>query len=117
MILKSESEQAGQPPTSFLGFWVFREQTVIVVAKRPWESGKPAFGFPLFHGREAGLWECGNLAAFARFPSGGGKGGKAAFAFPGFPPPRHFHSPFCRCHAIALHDLFRRPRRFDLAAP
>src|SRR5579872_1158607 len=51
----------------------------IIVAKREWESGKPAFGFPLFHPRLAELWECGNLAAFARFPRGGGNGGKLAF--------------------------------------
>src|SRR5919109_4242060 len=61
--------------------------------ERLWESGKPAFGFPLFHRREAGLWECGNLAFFARFPRDGGKSGKAAFAFPLFPRARHFHSP------------------------
>jgi len=29
-----------------------------------------------------GLWKCGNLALFARFPRGGGNCGKAGFAFP-----------------------------------
>ena len=38
------------------------------------------------------LWECGNLAVFARFPRGGGKSGKAGFAFPRFPRARHFHN-------------------------
>ena len=42
---------------------------------------------------DARLWECGNLAPFARFPRGGGKRGKAACAFPLFPRHRHFHSP------------------------
>ena len=32
-----------------------------------WESGKPAFGFPLFHPPSwPELWECGNLACFRR---------------------------------------------------
>src|SRR5712691_10370118 len=71
-----------------------------------WESGNPAFGFLLFHGphfflsprflrpwyKPPELWECGNLAAFARFPRSGGKAGKPDFGFPGFPPRRHFHS-------------------------
>src|SRR6202030_3670970 len=38
------------------------------------------------------LWECGNLAFFARFPRNGGKRGNPAFGFPRFPPFRHFHS-------------------------
>ena len=76
----------------FFGFWL-SERRKNRRRERLWESGKPAFGFPLFHGREAGLWECGNLAFFARFPRGGGKRGKAAFAFPRFPRARHFHSP------------------------
>jgi hypothetical protein len=36
-------------------------------------------------------WECGNLAATARFPRSGGKGGNPALGFPGFPSFRHFH--------------------------
>src|SRR5260370_26116377 len=40
------------------------------------------------------LWECGNLAGSARFPSGGGNRGKPDFGFPLFPPARHFHSSF-----------------------
>ena len=40
------------------------------------------------------LWECGNLAGFARFPRSGGKRGNPGFGFPRFPPLRHFHSSF-----------------------
>ena len=74
-------------------FFDFQKENKNRRRERLWESGKPVFGFPLFHGREAGLWECGNLALFARFPRAGGKSGKAAFAFPRFPRARHFHSP------------------------
>src|SRR5712692_3648985 len=71
----------------------FREkQTGVVIADRVWKSGKPAFGFPLFHRGPPPLWECGNLALCARFPRGCGKRGKPAFGFPRFPQPRHFHS-------------------------
>src|ERR1041384_6545363 len=79
----------------FFGFWfLFSErENRGHSCERLWESGKPDFGFPLSHRREAGLWECGNLALFARFPRGGGKSGKAVFAFPLFPRARHFHSP------------------------
>src|SRR5260370_30197928 len=51
-----------------------------------WESGKPALGFPLFHGVVAGavgMWESRLL--LARFPRGCGKRGKPAFGFPRFP--------------------------------
>jgi hypothetical protein len=47
----------------------------------PRESGKPAFGFPLFLGPSE-LLECGNGNAISK---GGGKGGKPGFGFPGFP--------------------------------
>ena len=59
-----------------------------------WESGKPAFGFPLFHPPSSSeLWECGNLACSWRDLQGArGKSGKPAFGFPRFPQPRHFHS-------------------------
>jgi hypothetical protein len=59
-----------------------------------WESGKPAFGFPLFHPPQSSeLWECGNLAGLWRDSQGArGKRGKPAFGFPRFPQPRHFHS-------------------------
>src|SRR5215469_11852915 len=59
-----------------------------------WESGKPAFGFPLFHPPSSPeLWKCGNLACFWRdFQGARGKSGKPAFGFPRFPQPRHFHS-------------------------
>jgi len=59
-----------------------------------WESGKPAFGFPLFHPPSwPKLWECGNLACCWRdFQGARGKSGKLAFGFPCFPQPRHFHS-------------------------
>jgi len=93
MILKFEVRRPRSGRLPFFGFWVWREIRDHR-RERLWESGKPGFGFPLFHGREAGLWECGNLALLARFPRDGGKSGKAALAFPRFPPSRHFHSPF-----------------------
>jgi len=59
-----------------------------------WESGKPAFGFPLFHPPSSSeLWECGNLAGLWRDSQGTrGKRGKPACGFPRFPQDRHFHS-------------------------
>jgi PAS fold len=59
-----------------------------------WESGKPAFGFPLFHPPSSPeLWKCGNLACLWRdFQGARGKSGKPAVGFPRFPQPRHFHS-------------------------
>ena len=59
-----------------------------------WESGKPAFGFPLFHPPSPPeLWKCGNRAAFWRdFQGARGKSGKPVFGFPRFPQFRHFHS-------------------------
>src|SRR5664279_526628 len=58
-----------------------------------WKSGKPAFGFPLFHPlRPSAPWECGNLACLWRdFQGARGKRGKPAVGFPRFPQPRHFH--------------------------
>src|SRR5215207_3099271 len=98
MILKmSEGEQAAQRPRSFLWF-DFERKTGVIVAGVVWESGKPICGFPVFHAAPAGLWECGNLAVFARFPSVGGKSGKPGFGFPLFPRARHFHSPLCVAH-------------------
>src|ERR1022692_4918160 len=46
-----------------------------------WESGKPAFGFPLFHPPSSPeLWECGNLAGLWRdFQGARGKSGEACF--------------------------------------
>jgi hypothetical protein len=32
---------------------VFRNEIVVIVAGRVWESGKPDFGFPLFQARPA----------------------------------------------------------------
>jgi len=71
------------------------------------ESGKPAFGFPLFR-RIAGaveMWESRLL--LARFPRDCGNGGKPAFGVPRFPQSRHFHSslasPF---HASSLRCFF-----------
>ncbi len=84
-------EEAAPRPTSFLGFGFGNKAKGLLVAWPGWESGKPGFGFPLFHPGHAGRWECGNLALFARFPRDGGKRGKAAFAFPRFPRARHFH--------------------------
>ena len=37
------------------------------------------------------MWECGNREAISK---DGGKDGKPAFGFPGFPQPRHFHITF-----------------------
>ncbi len=56
--------------------WALRMGTV-----EPWESGKPGVGFPLSHGPPR-LWECGNRAAISK---DGGKSGKPASGFPGFP--------------------------------
>ena len=55
-----------------------------------WESGKPAFGFPLFHPPSSPeLWECGNLAGCWRdFQVGSWEEWEAGFlAF------HAFHSP------------------------
>src|SRR5450432_85541 len=52
----------------------------------------PSPGFLDSRWKQPGLWECGNLAARARFPRSCGKGGNPAFGFPGFPSLRHFHS-------------------------
>ena len=51
-----------------------------------WESGKPAFGFPLFHPPSSPeLGECGNLACLlARFPRGSWKEWEAHLAFHAF---------------------------------
>jgi|SRR5580698_657734 hypothetical protein len=79
-----------------------KKQSELLVAWPVWESGKPVFGFPLFHPGYAGRWECGNLALLARFPRDGGKRGKAAFAFPRFPRARHFHGLFRRSDYAVL---------------
>src|ERR1035438_7929041 len=50
-----------------------------------WESGKPVFGFPLFQPVSPALWECGNLAVWARFPRSWGRRGKPGFGFPRVP--------------------------------
>jgi len=49
-----------------------------------WESGKPAFGFPLFHAAQGfvGMWE-----SQLRFPRAVENEGKPGFGFPRFPPP------------------------------
>ena len=83
-----------------------------------WESGKPAFGFPLSHPPSPPeLWKCGNLAAFGRDSQGArGKRGKPVFGFPRFPQSRHFHSSrafrFCpvasrRSSSLTLSLVFR----------
>src|SRR6266481_1519637 len=78
----------GEAPPAGCFFVLEREKP------RRWESGKPAFGFPLFHPPSSSkLWECGNLARFWRDSQGArGKRGKPAFGFPRFPQPWHFHS-------------------------
>jgi len=53
-------------------------------------------------------WKCGNLAPWARFPRGGGNGGKPRWGFPRFPRPRHFHGLKERparwpAHCLGLH--------------
>src|SRR5689334_3095593 len=52
--------------------------------EQQWESGKPAFGFPLFHCRRG----CGNvgIAQFA-ISKDGGRGGKPGVGFPRRPRP------------------------------
>jgi hypothetical protein len=83
------SAAAGEGEARPRGFFVLE-----TVKPGRWESGKPAFGFPLFHPPSwPKLWECGNLACCWRdFQGARGKSGKPAFGFPYFPQPRHFHS-------------------------
>ena len=84
-----------------------------------WESGKPAFGFPLFH--RPRRRRCGNVgispAVWRDFQGVRGKRGKPAFGFPRFPQPRHFHSALAssgcpaapqQTHLRFLHPLRRR---------
>ena len=61
---------------------------------RRWESGKPAFGFPLFHPPSSPeLWKCGNLACFWRdFQGARGKEWEACFWLSTLSTARHFHS-------------------------
>jgi hypothetical protein len=68
-----------------------------------WESGKLAFGFPVFHPSSSPeLWECGNLARFWRdFQGARGKSGKPVFGFPLFAQARHFHSSALLCFRLA----------------
>jgi hypothetical protein len=86
----------------FFGLWFLRRETGSSsraprgkVGNLPW-----VFHFPIRG--EAELWECGNLARWARFPRDGGKRGKAVLAFPRFPRARHFHSSLraFRCGAV-----------------
>jgi hypothetical protein len=56
-------------------------QTAVVVACPAWESGKPDFGFPLFHPGQCqavGMWES---RAFGEIPKGPWKEGKSCFCF------------------------------------
>ena len=79
-------KEAAQRPTSFLRFLVRLEANMGRGREPP--RGKVGNLLVVFHFSirgEARLWECGNLAVLARFPRGGGKGGKAALAFPCFP--------------------------------
>src|SRR6266849_2010786 len=73
---------------SFLN-WFERED-------RKWESGKPAFGFPLFHA-SPGPWECGNRVAISK---GWGKQRETWFWFSSFSTARHFHGPPRFPHAL-----------------
>jgi hypothetical protein len=70
----------------------FVERAIEAVGK--WETGKPAFGFLLFHPPSSPeLWEWGISLVFRRdFQGARGKSGKPAFGFPRFPQARHFHS-------------------------
>jgi hypothetical protein len=64
-----------------LGFDSENIQTVAVVARPAWESGKPAGGFPLFHpGRRlaVGMWKS---RAFGEISKGAWKEGKSCFCF------------------------------------
>ena len=84
-----------RPGSGRLPFLVFglEGETRFVVARGGGKVGNLVFVFHFSRAAKAGLWECGNLVVWTRFPRGGGKGGKAAFAFPGFPRTRHFHGP------------------------
>jgi len=65
-----------------------------------WESGKPAFGFPLSQHASPALWECGNLAGCWRdFQGAVGRVGSLGLAF------HAFHRP-----GIST-ALFQRPLR------
>jgi len=61
MILKVRRvrrPRSGRLP--FLGLGFGAKETVVVVACTVWESGKPVFGFPLFHAVHAwavGMWK------------------------------------------------------------
>ena len=72
-----------------------------------WESGKPAFGFPLSHPpSSSALWECGNPACRWRdFQGARGKRGKPAFGFPRFPQRSHFHGACVSRFAAPLQQL------------
>ena len=76
-----------------------------------WESGKPAFGFPLFQPPSPPeLWKCGNLARLWRdFQGARGKSGKPAIGFPRFPQPQHFHSSFLLLVLSRAADGFTGP--------
>ena len=89
---------------------------------RRWESGKPAFGFPLFHPPSSpALGKCGNLACCWRDSQGArGNSGKPVFGFPRFPQPRHFHSALLSLCFPALRQqrqlrFLHPPRGFGVA--
>src|ERR1700730_1096564 len=97
-----ESEGVGFPFCEVMGsVWrdgaagVRSRKSIYKIARRGTARGKVGNLGLVFHFSSRGphpLWECGNLAGFARFPRGGGKSGKPAFGFPLFPRTRHFHS-------------------------
>ena len=83
--------------------------TVFVVAERAWTSGKPVFGFPLFHGRSAGavgMWES---RAVGEIPKGRWEGWETCLWFstlstvPAFPQLPLFRVLPARSHFILRH--------------
>ena len=76
-----------------------------MVARPGWESGKPAFGFPLFHPPSSPeLWKCGNLARSWRdFQGAVERGGSLLLAF------HAFHSPGISTALFLAWRWFWRP--------
>jgi hypothetical protein len=86
-----EDAEAAQRP--FLRFWFLETRTVIIIACAAWKSGKPAFGFPLFHPAQAGAVGMWKSRRFCEISKGRWKGWETAVWFstlstgPAFPRP------------------------------
>ncbi len=98
----------------FVGFLVFREKTRVIVASGGGKVGNLLLVFHFSMAAKPGGGNVGISRLLARFPRGGGKSGKAAFGFPGFPRARHFHgpsSPLSEMPEVDLHfALPQQPR-------